>query len=58
LGDHCKLITAPEGHQKEGGLLDWWRSEIRLRSLGGGWGEACILVQNKARSLRTTLLAI
>ena len=46
------------GPSEQAGLLDYWRPEICLRSLGGGWGEAYIQVQTKGRSVRTFLLLI
>ena len=40
-------------------MLDDWKCEKRLRSLGGGWDEACkIQIQTKGRSLGTALLLI
>ena len=54
VGDH--LGGASE--QNVTGLLDYWRLKICLRSLGWGWDEACIQVQTKGRSLRTTFLLI
>lgn len=52
-GDRCELITAQEERQHEADLPDRWRREIRLRSLGGRWGAACVQVQTQGRSLRT-----
>ena len=50
------MVIDEKGRQNEAGWLDEWRREICLRSLGGGWGETCIQVQTKGRSLRTPLL--
>ena len=58
LGHHCKLIIAQESQQNEAGLLDQWKCENCLRSLGAGWGEACVQIQTKGGSLRTALLLI
>ena len=54
MGDQCKLLTAQEGHQNKAGLLDMWRHEINLRSLG----EVRIQIQTKGRSLRMAFLLI
>ena len=56
FGRSLKLIISQEGYQNEAGFLDYWWCELSLRSLAGGWGEACIQAQTKGRSLRTTLL--
>ena len=38
MGDHCKLVTAQKSHQNKAGLLDQWKGENCLWSLGEGMG--------------------
>ena len=55
LGDHSKFKKVIRTRQA---CLTSWRSKNRLRSLGGGWDEACIQIQTKGKSLRTALRLI
>ena len=43
LGGHW-VGDRREAHQNKAGLLNYQRHGICLRSLGGGWNEACIQV--------------
>ena len=55
LGDHCVLVIA-RGPSEPGRLLDSWRRENGLRSLGDGC--ACVQVQTQGRRSRTALQLI
>ena len=57
LGDHCKLINCSKKPSEQGRPVS---GDVRIASgpWVGGWNEACIQIQTKGRSLRTTHLLI